>query len=198
MSTLNYYRRYQQDGTCMVICTRCFLTIGIARGQAAVKDLESRHVCSRAVQEASLEPRPAQTSSAVIVDQAGLVTNLARAAQAVARWNPLILAVILVLVLYALPTLLEYVAAQHWNPWLAVILPGDALGCAALIVFFKMRRTGPVLYLALTGIEGAFYLTHILSPPALLWIVDLIPTLIALSLVSSRRLITRPPRAATS
>ena len=195
MSTLNYYRRYQQDGTCMVICTRCFLTIGIAQGQAAVKDLESRHVCSRAVQGVVPEALPTRASAPVMVRQDELVTSLL---QAVARWNPLFIAVILMVLLYALPTVLEYVAVRHFNPWLAVILPGDALGCAALIVFFGMRRTGLVLYLVLTGIEGAFYLTHFLSPPVLLWIVDLVPTLIAISFVGSRWPAPRTPRAATS
>lgn len=194
MTTLNYYRRYQQDGSCMVICTRCFLTVGIAQGHAAVKDLESGHVCSRAAQEAS--PDYAAVPAAVAARD-GLIVRLGQRARSVADWNPLLLAVVLALALYALPTLFEYFAAQHVNPWLAVILPGDAVGCAALIVLFRARRTGLLLYLALTAIEGTLYLTHILSPVTLIWIVDLVPTLIALVCVSSRRL-TRTPRAALS
>lgn len=195
MSTLNYYRRYQQDGTCMVICTRCFLTVGIARGQSAVRDLESGHVCSRAVQEASPQPPPATTPSAVDAHQGGLVSNFL---QSLHNRNPLLLTAVLALTLYGLPTLLEYVAARHLSPWVAVILPGDALGCAALVILFNMRRTSLVLYLALTAIESALYVTRVFSPVALVWIVDLVPTLIALSLLSSRRLVTRAQRAAIS
>ncbi len=196
MSTLNYYRRYQQDGSCMVICTRCFLTVGIAYGHAAARELEAAHVCSRAGKEGRLQSAGAPPTAAA--HRAGFVSGSFRFVEAVANWNPLVLAAALALALYALPTALEYFAAQHMNPWLAVILPGDAVGCAALIVLFNKRRTGLILYLLLTGLKSVLYLSRAVTPIALVWIVDLIPTLVAMSIVPLRRLVPRAPRAVIS
>ena len=58
------------------------------------------------------------------------------------------------LVLYALPTVLEFAALRRWNPWFSVILPGDLAGCACLCLVFGKVKQGISLYCLLTAIEA--------------------------------------------
>ena len=88
-----------------------------------------------------------------------------------------------VILLYALPTAVELAAVQHLNPWLAVIFPGDLIGCAWLVAIFKLRRTGWFLYLALTACESCLYVSHFMTANALVWVVDLVPTLAVLGMI---------------
>jgi hypothetical protein len=81
------------------------------------------------------------------------------------------------------PTFVELLAAQRLNPWLGVILSGDLIGGMWLIAVFKMRRTGLSLYLLLIACEGSLYEFHILTINALLWIVDIVPTLAVAAII---------------
>lgn len=91
--------------------------------------------------------------------------------------NTWMLFLLAVLLLYAIPTVFELAATKHFNPWLAVILPGDAIGCACLVIAFRMPKLGLALYLLLTICEAALYRSGIVAARDLIWIVDLIPTL---------------------
>jgi hypothetical protein len=93
---------------------------------------------------------------------------------------------LIVSLLYVLPSVIELLATRHLNPWLAVILPGDIAGCAWLFGVFKMQRTGLILYLLLTACEGCLYVSNIVSVGALIWITDLVPTLIAAGIITFR------------
>ncbi|HZZ37765.1 MAG TPA: hypothetical protein VFE06_01460 [Acidobacteriaceae bacterium] len=96
-----------------------------------------------------------------------------------------------VLALYLLPTMLEFAASRALNPWLAVILPGDLLGCAAMIGLLGMPRTGVLLYLALTTLEGLSYAANRAVVPDLRWFADLVPTLVVLTLLLRMKLRSR-------
>jgi hypothetical protein len=88
---------------------------------------------------------------------------------------------------YALPTAVEFIATQHFNPWIASILPGDIVGCLCLAAIFKLRRTAVLLYLTLTVLEALFFQLDLVSAHALIWIVDLVPTLVLLRLAAHIR-----------
>lgn len=49
ITTMNCYLLYKKDGTCEVICTRCFVKLGVADRSDAVREMESLHVCDRTV-----------------------------------------------------------------------------------------------------------------------------------------------------
>ena len=94
-----------------------------------------------------------------------------------------LLAVLTVLVGYALPTALELAARHALNPWLAVILPGDLIGCAMLAGLLRKPRTGVFLYLLLTAIEALTYMGGVMRGRQLVWFADLVPTLLVLFLL---------------
>lgn len=195
---LNYYRRYQQDGSCIVICTRCFLTVGIVHGQSAVRDLEAGHVCANLSKAPPAENQPeASSESRIQPASAGFAGSL-DFLRAVTRSNALLVFAGLAIVLYFLPTALESLAAHYANPWLSIILPGDALGCGALVAVFKFPRTGFLLYPLLTGLEGSLYVSRYITPAALLWIADLVPTLVAMGVFLYMRRTQRTAFAAAA
>lgn len=90
--------------------------------------------------------------------------------------------------IYGVPTALEFLAAQHLNPWIAVILPGDIVGCFWLAAVVKMRRTALLLYLALTASESCLYALGLVSSANLVWTTDLVPALfVAVMITRSNR-----------
>jgi hypothetical protein len=189
---MNYYRRYNGDGTWEIICTRCFLSLGTANGISAAMEMETRHFCAaEASQDISSGTLPSHnsplnhpTSTLSFIDRL-----LATAPKKQSLHVPLML-LSAVLLIYVLPTALELVATQHISPWLASIFPGDLAGCICLAAVFKMRRTGVLLYLLLTICETFLYLSNIVSARELPWIVDLVPTLIVAGAIARARSVT--------
>jgi hypothetical protein len=175
MSVIHFYRRYHPDGRCKVICMRCFQTLGTAWDRHSLEEMESAHECAFSVEGA---PSPAGRRPRRL---AGTDAPLLREAL---QLHALLLALLTVLALYVIPTALEAGAsyALH-NAWLAVILPGDLIGCAVLIGLLRMPRTGVALYLALTVAEGLSYSMNGGIVPDLRWFADLVPTLLVLTLV---------------
>jgi hypothetical protein len=53
-----------------------------------------------------------------------------------------------------------------------------------------MRRTGLYLYLVLTACEGSLYAFHVVRANALLWMVDIVPTLAVAAIILRVRLST--------
>jgi hypothetical protein len=171
---MNYYRRYKEDGTCEVVCTGCFHTLGVANGLAAVREIESQHQCARkAVSATNCEMLPQDDRSRLSLSR--LIPFFGRMRH-LRRTNLTILLFSIVILSYALPTVIESLAAQHLSPWLAVILPGDLAGCICLAIMFRMRNVGVLLYLLLTICESYLYLSHVVSVNTLVWITDLVPT----------------------
>ncbi len=177
---MKFYHRYDENGTCEVICTSCFLTLGFAERLADVKEMESRHVCRRrAIHERLAARLPNDHSSGT--ESRSALNRIPGSLLRPANTSILLLSVIFLF--YALPTILEFLAARHLSPWLAIILPGDLIGCACLIAIFKAYRTGTILYLLLTAGESYLYASHTVAANALLWVVDLVPALCVAAMI---------------
>ena len=82
------------------------------------------------------------------------------------------------LLLYALPTALEFAALRHWSPWISSVLPGDLAGCAFLGIAFRKVKAGVLLYCLLTVFEACTYGWNIMPLSVLPWFTDLVPTVV--------------------
>ncbi|HEY1806964.1 MAG TPA: hypothetical protein VGG42_00315 [Acidobacteriaceae bacterium] len=182
MSAIHFYRRYDPDGRCKVICMRCFQTLGTAWDRHSVEEMESAHMCAfwmEGAPPANARPRRRGTAAAV---------PLLREVLQMHTWALLLL---MLVVLYLVPTVMEIGASYALNPWLAVIVPGDLIGCAVLVGLLRMPRTGVLLYVLLTTLEGLSYAVNGAVRPDLCWFTDLVPTVLVVSLVLRRKLSDR-------
>jgi hypothetical protein len=183
---MNCYLLHKKDGTCEVICTRCFVKLGAADRTDAVREMEALHVCDRTVAPKhlpSIVPIRGSSDTLLTPSQIHRLFDSYGARPTPNLWTALLLIVSL---LYVLPTVIEVLAARHLNPWLAIILPGDIAGCAWLFGVFKMQRTGLILYLLLTACEACLYVSNIVSVDSLIWIADLVPTVIVAGIIVFR------------
>ncbi|MGA7523213.1 MAG: hypothetical protein WBW84_12205 [Acidobacteriaceae bacterium] len=187
MSAIHFYRRYEPDGRCKVICMRCFQTLGMAWDRHSVEEMESGHVCAFTAVATPATAVRARTG------KARMEAPLLRDALRMHAW---LVVLVTVLALYLLPTALEFGVSHALNPWLAVILPGDLAGCAVLVGLLRMPRTGVILYLLLTAVEGLSYTADGAVAHHLLWFADLVPTLLVLSQLLRMKL--RSPELAVS
>jgi hypothetical protein len=150
--------------------------------------MEAFHVCrGKTAEQQQLALVPGR-SPAKLSSSSSLNERLFGPSGKLKTLNISILFLSVVTLLYAVPTIVELLIAQRLNPWLSVILPGDLIGCACLVAVFKMRRAGLVLYLFLTACEASLYAVHIVTANALLWIVDIVPTLVVVAIILRRRL----------
>ena len=46
---MKFYRRYYADARCVVVCTRCFATLGTAATLTVADELERQHLCGARV-----------------------------------------------------------------------------------------------------------------------------------------------------
>jgi len=96
--------------------------------------------------------------------------------------------------LYAIPTGLEYVLEkQHISPWVSVVLLGDLAGCAFLYAL-GFRTLALKIYAVSTLVKAAIVAATGSRSP-LLWISDIVPALVAATVVSRaviRMLVTLP------
>jgi hypothetical protein len=179
MSAIHFYRRYDPDGRCKVICMQCFQTLGTAWDRQSLEEMEAGHMCSFRTE--GTPPPDMHTRMKNVRSEPPLLRDAL-------QMNILLLALLTVLLLYFVPTALELGASHVLNPWLAVILPGDVIGCAALVALLRMPRTGILLYLGLTAIEGLSYAANGALLPEVRWFADLIPTLLVLTLLLRSKL----------
>ena len=191
-----YHRRFSEDGKCEIICIGCFRTLGIANSIVAAKEIEAHHVCACAANRNHQMPAGQLSGNGPATGRPTAPLNFAKPsfgtlAMAQKLSLPFMIAAVGLLI-YALPTLLEWIAFHHVNPWFAVIFPGDLTGCVFLAVVFKMPRTGALLYVLLTAFETFLYSSHLVSAEALIWIVDLAPTLMVVGAIA--RLRSGPPQ----
>ncbi len=174
---MNFYYRSLPEGRCEIVCTRCFLTVGMGHNADDIRRIENSHTCL-----AKGAPRPVRCSpslgepdsnaapGAVLVTRSNFETG---------RFRRLALLLIgSALLLYVLPTVLEFVALRRSSHWFSVIVLGDLAGCACLAIFFRRFKAGMLLYCLLTGIEACLCLFHLAQVETLSWMTDLVPTLV--------------------
>lgn len=173
MSPTHFYRRYDPDGRCKVICMHCFQTLGTAWDRHSLEEMESAHLCAYWMEGA---PSPHVRVNRGLPSEAPMLRSLLHIPTG-------LLVLLTVMVGYALPTALEMAARHALNVWLAVILPGDLVGCAMLAGLLRKPRTALLLYLLLTAIEAICHAAGVARGRQLIWFADLIPTLLVLILV---------------
>ena len=174
---MEYFRRYNPDGSCVVVCLRCFATVGTAGNASAALTLENVHECTRhplADQK--------QTSHGVLDGVEGSRGNLSssflRSAASLPRtYTPLFFLAVLLL-LYAFPTVVE-LAAERWAvPAIGIVLFGDLVGCACLATILRRPVVAGALYIGLTFCELWLHSIGAVRSVVLPWILDLVPTLV--------------------
>jgi len=180
---MNYHHRYNKDGSCEIICTRCFLTVGLAAEQGAAQKLEAQHNCPRANSASAAPEFSANHSRSIRQELSRLATQSLRFVATAKETHLALLCLSVIFVFYVLPTGLELVATTYLGPWVGIIFLGDFCGCVCLATIFKLRRTSIILYAFLTIAEGALFASHLLSACALLWITDLVPTLVLVATI---------------
>lgn len=182
---LRFYHRYNEDGSCKVICMDCYATLGTASDRDEVAQLEAVHTCREWKRAAE---RIAGETATIPLREEGTADSwtLSGPERVLARLHPALLAGLVALLLYALPTALEIAARSHVNTWLAVIVPGDVAGCVVLGWLAKMPRTAIALYLLLTACEGCWHLARVTHGVAMAWFVDLIPAIVVMCVMVRR------------
>jgi hypothetical protein len=179
---MDFYYRSLPEGRCEVVCTRCFLTLGAAREMEGIRRMEDSHRCPAAQPTASVHARSADP-------WAGVAPTLRRPSAPAAHvsmrrmvQNALLL-LAAAFALYLLPTVFEFAALRHWNPWISTVLPGDLAGCAFLCIVLRKVKAGICLYCLLTLIEACVYRLHIMPLSVLPWFTDLVPTIVVSMIV---------------
>jgi hypothetical protein len=182
---MNYFRLYRKDGTLKVICSLCRSTVGIAGDSSTAAEIEARHRCcagarseSRVVNIARYQFATNATSSVILSGDCEKHSDPRTPA------NIILTLLSAAFFLYAVPTSLEFLAAQYFNPWLACILLGDLVGCVWLISIFKMRKTGLLLYVVLATLKTCMCVTQFIPSTTLFWITDAIPAVVIVSMIA--------------
>jgi len=180
---MHYHHRYLEDGKCEIICTRCFLTIGIAGRLLTIKKLEAEHVCA-------LPPRLTANSPEGTPPRASILQTgwLAACSNKLASLPLPLLLLAVPILLYALPTALELALSTGIDPWVTGIVLGDLGACACIYIIFRMPKTGVLLYLLLAALKFCLFSAQLISANTLLWLTDSIPALIVMARITSLRL----------
>jgi hypothetical protein len=174
---MEYFRRYNPDGSCVVICLRCFATVGSAGNVAAALTLENVHECTRHPL-AEQKPASAEMMGAVEGSRESLSSRFLRsAARLPMRYTPLFFLAVIVL-LYAFPTAVEFGAERWAFPAIAIVLFGDLMGCACLATILRQPVVAGALYVGLTFCELWLHSSGAIRSVFLPWVLDLVPTLV--------------------
>jgi hypothetical protein len=187
---MEYFRRYDPDGSCVVICLRCFETIGTAGTVSAALTLENAHDCARhpgadRKQAAMGVWSRAETSGADL--SSSFLRSVARLQM---PYTPLLFLSIFTL-LYAFPTLIEFAAVRWAVPAIGILLFGDLVGCACLATILRTPVVGAVLYVLLTLCELWLHSSGVVRRVFLPWILDSVPTLVVAGRIAWIRTHTR-------
>src|SRR5664279_3332719 len=167
---MNYHYRFGEDGTCKVICTRCFATIGIVNGLEEVKRLERVHRCSAETHNRGHH----------VVSRRDQRQTLPRGSypKVVLSFPLYYLLPASFLLLYALPTICEFVLFRNPHLRYPCILFGNFVGCGSLFFIFHLRKTAISLYLLLTGFASYLLAARTVPGIDIPWALDLIPSVI--------------------
>lgn len=182
---MKYFRRYQPDGSCAIICLECFQTIGTAHDSEHAAQLELLHSCPG--------PNAAQSSASLPGADRQAPPRQSwsdRFFQFVARLpgpQSALLFLAILLLVYVLPTALEFAAVHSGSSAIAVILLGDFIGCACLATLLRMPLLGVALYISLLSCELCLHTINAVHRIYLPWILDLVPTLVAAGRIASIR-----------
>lgn len=176
---MKYFRRYSSDGSCHIICLRCFATIGDADQLSAAVELERHHVCGQPSAQPGHLPSD-WNSGQSLARFAGFIDFVRRLE---GRYTPILFSIIIAL-LYGLPTALEILGVHYACPALALILFGDVTGCICLALVFGMPVIAAVLYLVWSLIEAWLYKAGTIHFATLPWILDLAPVLVIMGRIT--------------
>src|SRR5215469_2045902 len=190
---MNFYYRTLSDGRCEVVCTHCFLTVGVAWGTDRIRQIENSHTCLAKSPSVS-KPSPGLNSGPQLVAVPPAFPAVKDTSNSRVVRNAGLLCVVAAL-LYVVPKLLEFNALHKWNPWISVVVPGDLAGCLCLAIVFRKIKAGVLLYCLLTGAEACLFWLRVTPNDILPWIADLVPTLVISMMVlgsagRTRRLIS--------
>ena len=187
---MEYFRRYDPDGSCVVICLRCFATIGTAGNMSAALTLENAHECTRhpVADQKQASPGIAHRFAASRIDLSS--SFLRAAARLQMPYTPLFFLAVFVL-LYAFPTVVEFAAVRYAVPAIGVVLFGDVVGCACLATILRSPIIAGALYVSLTFCELWLHSSGAVRRAVLPWILDLIPTLVVVGRIAWIRAHTR-------
>jgi hypothetical protein len=99
---------------------------------------------------------------------------------------PIIVALGVMVLFYYLPNLIELRLLGRFGPFATCVLFGDSLGCAAICLVYTPRwQLGLGLYAVLGVIDTILLETHLLSPHALIWFTDLVPSLALAAIIGT-------------
>ncbi|MFP5226398.1 MAG: hypothetical protein ACLGXA_02130 [Acidobacteriota bacterium] len=184
-SNMRFYRLYNRDGSCKVICMDCYENLGTLPDRDAVALRETEHICG-AWMQAMVVPVAGGEDASREEARASEAASLSLMERALKRIHPALLLPLTAILLYGIPTAVEILARREVNTWVSIILPGNALGCATLMTVMRRPRTGLLLYLVLAACECWLHITHAMRGMTMAWLVDLVPTLVVLALMMGR------------
>jgi hypothetical protein len=180
---MEYFRRYDPDGSCVVICLRCFATIGTAGNVSAALTLENAHECTRHAIASQKQASPG-IFRRIAASGGDLSSSFLRAAARLQMpYTPLFFLGIFVL-LYAFPTAVEFAAIRYGVPAIGIVLFGDLVGCACLATILRSPFLAGALYVSLTFCELWLHSSGAVRRAVLPWILDLVPTLVVVGRIA--------------
>ncbi len=184
---MDYYHRYDANGSCETICTRCFSALGRTKNSAEAKLIEAAHICARKSgpeipqppDEGGRSPKtiaypPATSRPRYFFGKTGFLDKA----------QILLLILSMFVCLYLLPSVIELEMMKRISAWFSCILFGDIVGCSFLSLVLEMRMTGVLLYGVVTGAECWLYAVRLVPIHLLPWVADSVPTLLAASLIA--------------
>ncbi|MFZ0515451.1 MAG: hypothetical protein WBG23_15215 [Acidobacteriaceae bacterium] len=187
---MEYFRRYDPNGSCVVICLRCFATVGTAGNVSAALTLENAHECTRHPIANQKQASPGIVSR-VAAWRRGLPSSfLKSAARLQMPYTPLFFLAVFLL-LYAFPTVVELAAVRYAVPAMGIILFGDLVGCVCLATILRSPYIAGALYVSLTFCELWLQSSGAVRSAVLPWILDLVPTLVVVGKIARMRAHTR-------
>jgi hypothetical protein len=187
---MEYFRRYNPDGSCVVICLRCFATIGAAGNVSAALTLENVHKCVRhPIADKNQVSTPILRG--VETSRENLSSRFLKSAARLQMPYTLLFFLAIFLLLYAFPTVIELAAVRWAVPAIGIVLFGDLVGCACLATILRAPVVAGALYLLLTVCEFWLHSTGVVRRVLLPWILDLVPALVVAGRIAWVRAHTR-------
>jgi hypothetical protein len=181
---MEYFRRYDPDGSCVVICLRCFATVGIAGNVSAALTIENAHECTRRHPIADQKQASPGILSRVAALRGDLSSRFLRSAARLKMPYTALFFLAVFVLLYAFPTVVELVAVRYAVPAMGIILFGDLVGCACLATILRSPFIAGALYVSLTFCELWLHSSGAVRSTLLPWILDLVPTLVVVGKIA--------------
>jgi hypothetical protein len=97
-----------------------------------------------------------------------------------------LLALLALALFYFLPTGIEWMLLQRFNPWVASILFGDLVGCAFLAFEMGLKKTAGFIYVTATVVEILLYVSNLVPGHWLIWVTDSLPAAVIIGCIWMR------------